>query len=295
MSKVLCVADLHLRHDRPVCRSDKDWIESQIADLKNIGEIIREEDCTEVWLLGDIFHRPVEPPEIVNLAVNGFNEWKCDIYAIAGNHDLEHHSMLNWEKSSLSNLFNAGVLKSFLDRPGVAIGAYNFDEENSSHLPDDDIVLCHRLVFKDDRMKNLISGYTAEDMLKLFPKAKVILMGDYHEGWDTNIQNVSMAMIGCMNIQSGKLKDYKPRVGVFDTETLELKFVELPQDHVDITTEHLVEADRRNSRLEACMKSISDVQSMEFDFLGNLRSLASANNKLTELTDELVDELNKEK
>lgn len=301
--KILVVADLHLRHDRPICRADEDWMKSQETDLGNIQKIIKEKGCEEVWLLGDIFHRPVEPPEVVNLAIDAFSYWHhshgngCSIYAIAGNHDLEHHSLKNWQKSSLSNLFGMWMIHPFGDRPqSIDIGAYDFGDEDKEENPhSSDVVLCHKLVFKDDKMKGLITnGWTAEDMVKKFPSAVTILMGDYHEGWDTKIGNTQLAMIGCMNIQSGKLKDYKPRVAIFDDETFELEFVELPQDHVKITTEHLVEQKLRDDKLERCMNAMEKCESMEFDFVENLRELVATNNKVNEIALELIDHLNKE-
>ena len=295
--KVLCVADLHLRHDRPICRLDEDWLESQRTDLSNIDHIIFSEGIEEVWLLGDVFHRPVEPPEVVNMALEEMSNWKVKaIRAICGNHDLAYHSIENFDASSIATLFKSGLVKPFEEHwdAGTNIAAYNFGTEKEVEDDGAEIVLTHQLVFPDENSRGLAGGKIPSDIKKQFPNAKLVLMGDYHDGWNTDCDGQKQVMVGCMNVQSGKLATYNPRVAIIDTDHLDTcSFKYLPQGHATITTEHLVESKERDKRLEACVDSLSNMKSCEFDFIGNLKKLASANNKVSGVLDEMIEALNK--
>lgn len=280
--KILLCSDLHLRHDMPTCRCDEDWIESQRIDLQNIGKIAKKNNVEQVWVLGDIFHRPVEPPEVVNLAISEMKSWPST-YIMAGNHDLQFHAVSNASKSSY------GTLREFFDSISLATVdmnaiAFDFGTEMENNCG---IVCTHQLVFPNEEARGLASGKTAEEIVKEFPRASAILMGDYHEGWDKFCDDGVLIMCGCMNIQSGKLKDYSPRVVIFDTETYEYHSEYLPQEHVKITTEHLVEAKQRDERLEKCMESVSGLTSEEFDFIGNLKAMEHKVPLVTELLNEL--------
>lgn len=284
--KVLLVADLHLRHDRPTCRLD-DWMESQRIDLENIGNIANEKDVEQIWLLGDIFHRPVESPEVVNMFLAERNYWEKEVWAIAGNHDLKYHNAENLRECSYTTLVMSGSVNNMCFNGEC--NANHFGEDKD--IPGCDIVCTHQLVFPDEKSRGLAGGKIPEDIDRQFPHSSVFLMGDYHEGWERKIDDNLYIMVGCMNIQSAKLKDYRPHVVIFDTETYEYELVYLPQDHVKVTDEHLVIAERRDERLENCMATLQGVNGDEFDFIGNLKEMVTSNNKLTGLLDELIEHL----
>lgn len=284
--KVLLVADLHLRADRPLCRLDNNWMESQRTDLENIGDIIKEKDVEQVWLLGDIFHRHNEPPKVVNMFLTEVGFWNTEIWSIAGNHDLPYHN------AELKNDSCYGTVSQFMgdlaDYQDSKVAAYDFGTEYENSCP---IVVTHQLVFPNESARGLSGGKVPSDIKKEYPEAKLVLMGDYHDGWDIELGGQKQVMVGCMNIQSAKLKDYKPRVAIIDTDTYEVEYVYLPQDHVKVTDEHLVEAKNRDERIEACLGAIESVGSTEFDFVQNLRELGVRNNKLKGLLSELLEEL----
>lgn len=288
--KLLLTADLHLRHDMPRCRVDDDWMESQRKDLENIVEISKDKEVDAVFLLGDIFHRPVEPPEVVNMFIQEFNPIKDITWLLIGNHDVKYHNVELKEECSIGTVLKSFYSLTKLKDKTLNVTAFNFGTESGDF---GDIVCSHQLVFPSEESRGLAGGKTAEEVVKEFGSPKALLMGDYHEGWEKKVNDTLCIMCGCMNIQSGKLKDYKPHVIILDSDTLEYEKVYLDQSLAKITTEHLVEAAERADRIQSCIDGLSGVESVEFNFRENLADCTKEldNNIVNELTtylDEVV-------
>ena len=290
--KLLLCADLHLRHDMPTCRKDANWLESQRYDLERIGEIAMKEDVDQIWVLGDVFHRPVETPEVVNMAISEMCCWPCTPLILCGNHDLKYHNV------ELKNECSIGTLLTHFpsladDYNDSSVGAYDFGTEVNNGV---DIVAIHKLVFatKNKLVQNCL---TAEDMFAQYPDSRLIVMGDYHDGWEVrNEENRLAIMCGCMNIQSAALADYKPHVVIVDTETLEYYLVDINNPLAIISTEHIKNENERNERLEKCLEVASENSKTSLDFTSQLYDLATTlAGEQKRLLLELIEELNRTK
>ena len=58
MMKILITADWHVRGERPLCRLDEDWIESQRKTISEIRSVFENNGCDQMWILGDVFDAP---------------------------------------------------------------------------------------------------------------------------------------------------------------------------------------------------------------------------------------------
>lgn len=291
--KILLTADWHLREDKPVCRLDDDWMASQKKDLEIIKEICMANFVDQVWILGDIFHTPTVPAQVVNLAIDGLHEISrhvAGIKMIAGNHDLPYHNV------NLMDRCSYGTIKRLYNMPiegalfGINATGYDFGTEKDTIS---DTLCIHRLVFpsSDKQMAEMAGGQTTKDIAKEFPKANRVFMGDYHKGYIDTFDGKTFVMPGCMNVQSGGLADYRTMVVLWDTyeDTFEPIYIDNPL--AKITTDHLVEAKERDTRLEACLDIAGSSLKKEFDFPGELKAIAY-NLKVEDLATEMLTELN---
>ena len=288
--KLLLCADLHLRHDMPICRRDADWMESQRRDLEIIGDIAKAEKVDDIWLLGDIFHRPVEPPEVVNMFIRETEFWPHRPWILCGNHDLKYHNIELKNECSIGTVLTQ--YPSLADEyPLLNVAAWDFGTEADAGCA---ITAIHKLVFpaKNELVPNSL---TADDIFKMYPSSRLIVMGDYHDGWEVKQGDRLAIMCGCMNIQSAALASYTPHVVIIDTNTLEYKLVPLENDLAVISTEHIESQKHRDERLENCLQIAGMSADTSLDFMTQLYGLVEQlDGKQKELVTQLIEELNKE-
>lgn len=103
----LLTADWHLSLRPPVARSaEPDWLEAQGRPLKQLNRLANHALPWPVPLLmaGDLFDRYNPPPELVNWTI----QTMPTVYAVPGQHDLQHHSYRDIRKSAYWTLKEAG-------------------------------------------------------------------------------------------------------------------------------------------------------------------------------------------
>ena len=102
----ILTADIHLRDDIPVCRTD-DFILTQAKKLDFISALQKQHSCP-VLMAGDIFHKWKASPYLLAFAIEHFPK---NSIAIAGQHDLPQHNFSNFDKSGLHVLEKAEIVK----------------------------------------------------------------------------------------------------------------------------------------------------------------------------------------
>lgn len=76
--KILITADWHIRGERPICRLDDDWIESQRETISAIREVYEKTGCEQMWILGDLFDAPKCATAAVNMLIKDEQKAKAD-------------------------------------------------------------------------------------------------------------------------------------------------------------------------------------------------------------------------
>ena len=140
MFKGIVTSDWHLRKDRPRCRIDENWINTQEDALNQVADICIEYNC-DLFLVGDIFHRASEFEMVIYIQklAQKLKKYGLSVYYLCGNHDMLYHSTLNLDKSAiglLRNSENCFFIKGYFDKLHFNSGektlfsASNFDEQD---------------------------------------------------------------------------------------------------------------------------------------------------------------------
>jgi hypothetical protein len=273
MKFILC-ADLHLRVDRPRCRKDNDWLLTESEQLQFISNQARDNVCP-ILIAGDIFHTAQVPDILKTMFQRAFYGRK--IYAIAGQHDLPHHSWGKVMSSSFGVLMGSDTIESPVFF-GCDCANYN-GAITSVDTMDSDILVIHDLVFESEKqIPPNVKAKTAKELLVSNKSYKWILCGDIHSGYHFEEKGRHVIMAGCMNRQAADMKDYTPRIWLIDTDTDEVVYIPIPDDVEMVDDEYLVKAEDRADRIASFIETIKGTKKISLDYIENVKSALTSNN-----------------
>ena len=271
MAKFILCADLHLRADRPRCRKDEDWMQTQKKQLEFIAHKARTEQCP-ILIAGDIFHTPQVPDILKTIFIEVFKN--IDVCAIAGQHDLYYHS---WNKVNHSSF---GVLWSSqnLFIPSVQHFDYaHYGEEIVKN--DSNILVIHDLIFESEKqIPPNVKAKTAKEVLNSNKSYKWILCGDNHRFFHFEENGRHVIMAGCMNRQAADTKDYAPCIWLIDTDTDVVTQIPIPDDVEMVEDEYIKEAHEREDRIASFIETIKGTKKISLDYMENVKSAMTSNN-----------------
>ena len=282
MPKFIFTADWHIRPDRPICRIDEDWIETQEEQLYFITQQCAKYNCPLI-IGGDIFHIPQVSDKLKNMVMDYI--LRQETYVIAGNHDLPYHSWKNVSESSFGVLFKSGVIKDLLD-----FGAFAHFGNNMAGYKDE-IVFIHESIFASasDCPPNM-KAKTAEEILEEYPDAKWILCGDIHRSFHYKKRDRHVIMAGCLNRQAADYKDYTPVIWFIDTDNNIVEKIEVPDDANMLTDNHIKARDEKEERIVAFVELIRNSKEISLDFVENVKKALLEN---IDVDQDIVDIVNK--
>lgn len=245
---IIC-ADLHLRKEPPVCRLDSNWMETQRKALVQIFEAAIEKDC-DIFCIGDIFHTPKQPEEVLNLIneaiiSTGFTNI---FYVQVGNHDIKYYDL---NCTSIGVLLNCRGIQELKDT-----------KEYKS---------VHTLVFPKEVPPQYKGGITAQELLDKNPDHTWIFTGDYHHSFVYEDKGRFVVNPGCMLRQNAGMKDYQPKIAYVNTETTLVEWLDIKDDPDMVTDEYLTEQKERNSRIDAFAEQVKGSrEDVSMDFWENV-------------------------
>ena len=282
--KVLITADWHVRGERPLCRTDEDWIESQRKTISEIREAFTKNKCDQIWILGDLFDAPRCATVAVNMVLGELKKFPYGaVKILCGNHDLKDHNYNNLEECSIGT-----ICKIFDSVPGhikrgelpvkVSANAFGLDDLKT----DAEVVCTHQLTFPNEEARPLPDcGVLAQDLLDRWPEAEIIFTGDYHHGyvfkedWDT-LPGRYVVTPGCINIQKADELDYEPFVVVWDIESSSgdhaFEKVYLDPQRENCTRDHIEAREKSDAQLSQVVETIKDGSEITLDFDSNLEA-----------------------
>lgn len=281
--KILITADWHVRGERPLCRLDEDWIESQRKTISEIRSVFENNGCDQIWILGDVFDAPRCATAAVNMLIGELKKFPFDsVKILCGNHDLKDHNYGNLEECSIGTL-----KKIFGDVPDVVAndGIGSMSVSAKPFALDDlqstaDVICTHQLTFPNAEARPMPDcGVLAQDLLDQWREAEVIFTGDYHHGyvfkedWDT-LPGRYVVTPGCINIQKADELDYQPFVVVWDTKSASgdyafEKFYLDPQRE-NCTRDHIEAREQNEEQLAQVVETIKGGAEITLDFDSNL-------------------------
>lgn len=281
--KILITADWHVRGERPLCRTDEDWIESQRKTIAQIREAFFHNGCEQIWILGDIFDAPRCATAAVNMLIGELKKFpQNSVKILCGNHDLKDHNYNNLEECSIGTL-----KKIFGDVPDVVAndGIGSMSVSAKPFALDDlqsnaDVICTHQLTFPNEKARPMPGcGVLAQDLLDRWANAELIFTGDYHHGyiykedWDT-LPGRYVVTPGCINIQKADELDYEPFVVVWDTKSNidDYNFckVYLDPQREFCTRDHIEAREQKEAQLAEVVETIKGGTEITLDFDSNL-------------------------
>ena len=280
--KLIVSADLHLREDRPRCRLDENWIETQRKALNQLYEYCVKKNC-DLFLVGDIFHRSTEFRMVYyvqELAEKLLNH-NLSIYYLCGNHDNLYHSTLNFNKSAIGLLKNSNNIFP-ISSYSEDISAGNFDEETENK----EIIFKHVLVFPD--VKSLppnVDAITAKELLSEYSNAKWIFTGDMHKNFHYEKNGRHVVNPGCLIREVSDMKDYKNGCYFVDTESEIVEWLEIKDDEEFVDDSYILKEKEKTDRIEKFANKLKETKDISLDFISNVESAVKQNKLSADLVD----------
>lgn len=220
-------ADWHLWPTPPRARANEDdWWEVQAGYLEQIRSLALYKNGPlsiniPVLVAGDIFDKPSPPVDFVNFVLS---EMPARVYAVAGNHDLLHHSLKDIRKTAYWNLVEAGkIVDLSLTEEIVEVGTsilvsgYAYGEEPTPlQLKNNllmEVALIHHYVWTE---KTGFPGAPDSCRLANFRKKvmgyDLVVVGDNHKPFISSKQKPVIVNAGSLLRRSIDQEDYEPRV-----------------------------------------------------------------------------------
>lgn len=219
----VCCSDIHLSHKPPVARSlEKNWYAAQGDQLRQAINLANKHKCPLI-VAGDIFDKPMNPPQLVNWAMEYFASAKYGVYAIPGQHDLLHHSIEDIGKTSYWTLALSKAIFHMSEVSGyeckdtyVQIHAFPWGKEIvpfDSHFDKTDIsiAVCHRYVHKKGHsFPGADPKQSVGETMGLLKGYDAAIFGDNHSGFSYH----KVFNCGALIRRNQKERKYTPRVGL---------------------------------------------------------------------------------
>ena len=269
--KGIFTSDWHLRKDRPRCRLDKDWMETQAKAVRFIIHEANKRKCP-IFHNGDLFNSAKVDPVVSNMLHRELQALIEKMWIIAGNHDLPFHS---WDLVHQASIFPFLSGTTTGNTPSVFPGASNFGTEER----EEEIMFIHQLVFPGFDLPPESGGISSRELMRKYPSAKWIFTGDNHNGFHDHYKGQTLVNPGCMLRQSAALKDYTPVCYFVDTEDAIIE-IPIPDDETLITDEYLQKEEEKEARIEAFIEKIQSKTEITLSFKDNMK-LAMENKKLS--------------
>ena len=289
MSFIL-TADWHLRSQRPRCRLDDNWLETQKNALAQIAAYAGQYEADGVFAVGDIFHSTNETTnEIIGL-VQEFALMLCDLdtslYLLAGNHDLPQHNLENIHRSAFSILLNSKNIFHIRDSDYFAEYGYKHSASDFGVCDENaQVIFKHVLCFPEN--EKIPPGSTIvrpSELYALYGNAKYIFTGDYHRQFVYVKGKKKLFNPGCLLRQAADMIDYEPSVFLIDADKNgEFTHTICPiHDNERLVTDlYLEKEEERNDRIDAFIERIKDNEKISFDFVENVHN-SIQKNKMSE-------------
>lgn len=277
---ILC-ADLHLREDQPVCRTDNFWQtqKDKLAQIRSIQESFKP-NIPSIICAGDIFHKWKASPRLLNMALENLPN---DIIAIPGNHDLPAHNINRLEESGISVLSSADkiVLSSggSLEHGwGYNIHCFPFGSEFKSiqRKTKSNVAVIHYFTYKGRRPFPGATGGIGT-VLKQLKGYDLIVCGDNHQPFTYKHNDTLFVNPGSLTRQTADQINHKPRVYLWYSDRNEVKPVYLDIDRSIVTRTHIEIDKERDRRIDAFVNRLNDDFEVGLSFEHNLKSFLSAN------------------
>lgn len=230
--KFMLLSDVHLRTTRPVGRID-DFYAAQQGKFRWVLETALSRGCFAILQAGDLFDSPVAGPgsfrmlsDVLDLLRNGPEHFWC----IRGQHDCYMRSASS-RQTPIDVLVSADAA-TILTTPGDIVSGASFGEPIAEAVVNPGgggILVVHAMIGPDP----LYPGQelmTPEEFVEAHPGFDLILCGDYHYRFETQVGGTLIVNTGCLVrlTRSERDRAHRPAVAVYDADDRSLEWLEVP-------------------------------------------------------------------
>lgn len=267
---ILC-ADLHLRDDQPVCRTD-DYMKAQDSKVNFLLGLQRKYGCP-ILCAGDLFEKAKSSKSLEIKLMNLFSD-EGEFVIVPGNHDLPNHNIKNINDSSIGILSAEGSISILLNELNT-LCRHNIlmDYQGRS------IGMIHSLIHKDNPIKSdgKIISKKAIKILKDNPECDLILSGDNHQTFIEKYKGRLLVNPGSMMRMKADQEDHKPCVFLYSAENNEVEQVFFPIEENVISREHINIRKKDNERMKSLVERMNDDYKLLLNFEKNLEAYFKIN------------------
>ena len=281
--KMILISDFHLSLDKPIARTDKDFVKTQFDKLKSVLDFA---DNTGAIILqaGDFFHTP-RSWGLLPMVWDLLKQFKTRIHVVFGQHDRYMYSQ-NTESTNLGILIKGGLVKE-LTYEGIVYGDYKiygcgYGDWLTKGLPSPDgninVLVIHREI-TDQRISKFQENWIKANEWVENTKFNITLCGDIHrQFWVNSKSNTKHLFNSGPLIRrecSEDMLNHKPGFFFWNTETRgeEIELIELhhlPANEVfsEYHIESIKAKEEKKDLFESFIQAMGDsslVKGVKFD------------------------------
>jgi len=258
----ILMADLHLRPDKPKCRTEEDYLNTQDNKVSFIFKLAQKHECP-ILIAGDIGNESQWPNWLLRWFIFKIKKYNVDIYAIPGQHDLLYHRLRHWKKGAIGVLGTSGVINLIgikhhfppkgIEKFSLIPFPYGYkikDIWKEYETPSKPLVaISHQMVID----KKLWPGQVAtkgHQLLRQYPEYQLILTGDNHTPFVSEYEGRILVNPGSVFRQEADEIDHKPRVYLWYSTNNTVKPIYIPIETGVVSRDHIIEKTERNERFD---------------------------------------------
>lgn len=220
--RFLFCTDGHLSSKRPIARAEKtdsEYINNQLVKRKQmldyalnnqIGTIVDGGDFLQYWRMDN-------SSELVIKVYDLFSKYRTVRWDVnIGNHDLPYHDLANIDKSLLGIFDRLDIANptESIDGEFARIQFIPYGKDLGKVEVHDTakikVLVIHENIF-EHHVPPYMTGYTAGELMALFPRVQLFLCGHNHEQFIITQGNQTVVNGGSIMRLTTKQKDYKPQ------------------------------------------------------------------------------------
>lgn len=291
----ILTADLHLREDRPQCRTDDYWA-TQDKKMKWLWELQIKYNCP-ILDAGDIFNKNKPSPYLLQWAIRNFPK---PFFTIPGNHDLPNHNLENYEKSGVCVLDSSHTINfhPFTQTTNFNIWSVPWEANilSGPMLPkfknDINVLLVHIMTWtgREPYSGANKDGNSALSLLKKYKQFDLIVTGHNHRSFTIEHEGRLLVNPGSMMRMSADQIDHKPCGYLWYAKENKVEQVYYPIEQGVISREHIDVKEKREGRISAFVNRLKDNVEIGLSFEKNIEQYFLTNKEVHPKTKDIIQE-----
>lgn len=299
----ILTSDWHFREDTPLCRTDQNFLDTQVKKLCEIADIrfnllkrnnkedtYYDDNVLPIICAGDVFDRWKVSPFLLSVAISSFPP---AIHAIPGNHDLPGHALSRMNESAYNVLIQADCITDHVcDGSEHLFNGY----WGEMTIANRSVLILHTLVTEEggEFGEDVPS---AMDVLKAFPEENgqdydLILTGDNHKSFVVRSGKRLLVNPGSLTRQTADQSNHRPCVYLYYADKNEVVPRYISIDETAVSREHLEAQKAKEERISAFVQHLNNDFEISISFEENLKKIlqsekiqSSVKNKIWEIID----------